>query len=57
MAVLVKGISVVIRADRLLQAFSGDWEAFKKIVPNETLCAEANWHESGLCHRSRRAGL
>lgn len=40
MAVLVEGISVVIRADRLLSAFGGDWEAFKAIVPNKTLCAD-----------------
>ena len=40
MAVLIEGISVVINADALLSAFSGDWEAFKTIVPNETLCAD-----------------
>lgn len=38
MAVLVEGISVLIRADRL-DPF-GTWEAFKAIVPNETLCAD-----------------
>ena len=40
MAVLIEAISVVIKADAVLSAFSGDWEAFKKIVPNETLCAD-----------------
>lgn len=38
MAVLVEGISVLIRVDRL-DPF-GTWEAFKAIVPNETLCAD-----------------
>lgn len=40
MAVLVEGISVVMRADALLAAFEGDFEAFKHIVPNRTLCAD-----------------
>lgn len=40
MAVLVEGISVIIRADRLLAAFDDDSEAFKAIVPNKTLCAD-----------------
>jgi hypothetical protein len=40
MAVLAEGISVVIRCDRLLAAFEGDWDAFKAIVPNKTLCAD-----------------
>lgn len=40
MAVLVEGISVVIRADALLAAFADDWERFKRTVPNRTLCAD-----------------
>lgn len=40
MAVLIEATSVVIRADALLEAFEGDWEAFKAIVPNDTLCAD-----------------
>lgn len=38
MAVLVEGISVIIRAD-CLQNFE-TWDAFKEIVPNGTLCAD-----------------
>jgi hypothetical protein len=38
MAVLVEGISVIIRADRLEAV--GGWDAFKALVPNETLCAD-----------------
>ena len=40
MAVLAEAISVVIRCDRLLAVFDNDWNAFKAIVPNETLCAD-----------------
>lgn len=40
MAVLIEGISVIIRKEALNGAFSGDWEAFMKIVPNQTLCAD-----------------
>jgi hypothetical protein len=40
MAVLAEGISVMIRCDRLLAAFGNDWDAFKAIVPNQTLCAD-----------------
>ena len=40
MAVLIEGISVVIRGDRLLAAFNNNWDAFKEIVPNKTLCAD-----------------
>ena len=40
MAVLIEGTSVVIRADTLLKKFPGGWEAFKRIVPNKTLCAD-----------------
>lgn len=38
MAVLVEGISVIIRAD-CLQNFE-TWDAFKEIIPNGTLCAD-----------------
>ncbi len=40
MAVLIEAISVVVRADSLLKSFNGNWEAFKEIVPNQTLCAD-----------------
>lgn len=40
MAVLVEGISVIIRADRLLEAFAGDLDRFKSLVPNNTLCTD-----------------
>jgi hypothetical protein len=40
LAVLIEAISVVIRADTLLNKFPGGWDAFKGIVPNQTLCAD-----------------
>lgn len=40
MPVLIEAISVVIRADELLKKFPGGWDAFKEIVPNQTLCAD-----------------
>jgi hypothetical protein len=39
MAVLCEAISVVVNAERALAAF-GSFEAFKQIVPNETLVAD-----------------
>jgi hypothetical protein len=39
MAVLIEALSVVIKADRAIQACGG-WEPFKRIVPNQTLCAD-----------------
>jgi hypothetical protein len=40
MAVLVEGISVITRADSLLNKFRGGWEQFERTVPNNTLCAD-----------------
>lgn len=66
MAVLAEAISVIIRADRLLAAFDGDWEAFKAIVPNATLCADGEIARVGFmspaeveafCNRLESVGL
>jgi len=40
MAVLVEGISVIIRRKAIEEKFSGGWEAFVDDVPNQTLCAD-----------------
>jgi hypothetical protein len=40
MAVLIEAISVVIRADALLAAYSGNWHHFVAEVPNRTMCAD-----------------
>lgn len=39
MAVLCEAISVLVRAERALAAF-GSFDAFKRVVPNETLVAD-----------------
>jgi hypothetical protein len=40
MAVIIEAISVVVRADSILNKFPGGWDGFKNIVPNQTLCAD-----------------
>ena len=40
MAVLVEGISVIIRRKKIDEMFSGGWDAFQEDVPNQTLCAD-----------------
>ena len=40
MAVLIEAISVVIRINVLFEKYPGGWNAFKKIVPNNTLCSD-----------------
>jgi hypothetical protein len=39
MAVLVEGISVIIKVDRILAAFP-TWSAFVEWVPNKTMCCD-----------------
>ena len=40
MAVLVEGISVIIRARPIIEHYEGGWEAFVADCPSETLCAD-----------------
>jgi hypothetical protein len=40
MAVLVEGISVVVRAHAIVEHYAGGWEAFRADCPNDTLCAD-----------------
>jgi len=40
MAVLIEGISVIIRVEALLDKFAGGRDAFMRIVPNQTLCVD-----------------
>lgn len=47
MAVLVEGLSVIIHAERVLAAF-GNFDAFKKTVPNQTLCADGELARVGF---------
>lgn len=40
MAVLVEGISVVVRVAAILEKLPGGWPAFRDSVPNSTLCCD-----------------
>ena len=40
MSVLIEAISVVIKADRLLESFPGGWDSFRDSITNDTLCAD-----------------
>jgi hypothetical protein len=40
MAVLVEGISVVVRRDAIAQRMAGGWPGFVDLVPNQTLCTD-----------------
>ena len=42
MAVLVEGISVIVRRDSIERKFPGGWNAFVKSVPNATLCTDGD---------------
>lgn len=40
MAVLVEAISVIVRREAIERKIAGGWDAFRKAVPNRTLCAD-----------------
>ena len=40
MAVLVEGISVIIKADAIISRYPGGWSDFEANPPNSTLCAD-----------------
>ena len=40
MAVLIEAISVIIKRDAILRAFSENWNEFVQFAPNNTLCAD-----------------
>src|SRR5262245_36984742 len=41
MAVLVEGISVIVRRDSVEARYSGGWDQFVADVPNRTFCADS----------------
>jgi hypothetical protein len=49
-AVLVEGISVIVRMDAILERIPGGWEAFKGLVPNRSLCADNELARAGFMH-------
>jgi hypothetical protein len=40
-AVLIEAISVVVKISAIQERYPGGWDAFKKNVPNQTLCADS----------------
>jgi hypothetical protein len=42
MAVLIEGISVIVRRDAIGSRFAGGWAAFAAAVPNHTLCTDGD---------------
>jgi hypothetical protein len=48
MAVLVEGISVIVRKDRIDLRFTGGWHAFLRLVPNRTLCHDGELARVGF---------
>lgn len=40
MAVLVEAISVIVRADAITSKLTNEFDGFKKLVANDTLCAD-----------------
>jgi hypothetical protein len=40
MPVLVEAISVIVRREAIERKIAGGWDAFRKTVPNRTLCAD-----------------
>jgi hypothetical protein len=48
MAVLIEGISVVVRRVAISEAFQGGWDEFVANVPNATLCADTHLARIGF---------
>jgi hypothetical protein len=48
MAVLIEGISVIVRVDRIAAQFKGDFEAFKRLIPNQRFCADRELVQVGF---------
>ena len=48
MAVLIEGISVVVKRSSIDQLFAGGWESFVEAVPNSTLCVDAHLARVGF---------
>ena len=48
MAVLVEAISVIVRRDAIAANFNGGWDAFRKVVPNGTLCTDGELARVGF---------
>lgn len=52
MAVLVEGISVIVRGSSIESRYPGGWSAFAKGVPNDTFCADTKLARIGFMQPS-----
>ena len=50
MAVLVEGVSVIVRHDSIEQRCQGGWQGFVSQVPNSTLCSDNELARVGFMH-------
>ena len=57
MAVLVEGISVVVRLSAIETKVSGGWDQFRSLVPNSTLCADDELARVGFLMPDRVAAF
>jgi hypothetical protein len=48
MAVLVEAISFIVRHDAIVSRFKGGWDAFKYLVPKDTLCTDGELARVGF---------
>lgn len=48
MAVLIEGVSVVVRMARIVDRYPGGWQAFRDDCPNGTLCSDASLARVGF---------
>jgi len=48
MAVLVEGISVIVKRDAIVAVYPGGWDAFVRGAPNRTLCADTELARVGF---------
>lgn len=57
MAVLVEGISVIVKRERIDDAYPGGWSGFVSDCPNRTLCADRNLARVGFMDQSIADGF
>lgn len=48
MAVLIEAISVLVKAQAIIDKYLGGWQQFEKDVPNQTLCADGELARIGF---------
>jgi hypothetical protein len=57
MAVLIEGISVVVRRDAIDSKMDGGWERFKLLIPNSTFCHDGEVARVGFLDPAEVGGF